>query len=293
MNHKDQFLENQSMLYGIAYRMLGSFSDAEDIIQDAWLRWQRVHPSKVKSPTAYLASTVSRLCIDRQRRSRFEQLNYPGPWLPEAVDEEISEMLTDTEANADLAKNISLGFVSLLQKLPPVERAVFILKEAFDFSHNEIADTLEIQVAHSRQLLRRAKQKMSGEDTQPVNEQELRSLLEQFQAAATSGDLEGLKALMTEDIVAYNDGGGKATAAIIPLVGLDRVCTVMMHLMSRMPDSITITIEVINAEPAVIMRDGDTLHSCHSIAIKNDRIHRIYTLRNPEKMRLIDNHQVN
>jgi RNA polymerase sigma factor (sigma-70 family) len=291
MSHTEAFLEHQPMLYGIAYRMLGSFSDAEDILQDAWLRWQGVHPSKVRSPAAYLASTVSRLCIDRQRRSKFERLNYPGPWLPEAVDEETSDMLTDTEASVQQAQNISLGFIRLLQQLPPVERAVFILKEAFDLSHEEIATTLDIRVAHSRQLLRRAKQKMSADESRPVNKEQAITLFEQFQRAAESGDLEGLQALMAEDIIAYSDGGGKASAAIIPLVGQERVCTVMMHLLSRLPDTVSTSVEIINGEPAVLMRDGDTLHSCHSMTIKDGKIYRIYTLRNPDKMRLLDSGQ--
>lgn len=288
LSHTEQFIEQQNMLYGIAYRMLGSFSDAEDIVQDAWLRWQKVPPAKVTSPKAYLASTVSRLCIDQQRRARFEQLTYPGPWLPEPVDEEITNILTNTEANVDQAQQISMGFVRMLRQLPPVERAVFILKEAFDLPHDQIAAVLDIRIAHSRQLLRRAKTKLTLEDGSDVQMDHVEDLFEQFLKAAETGDLDGLQALMTEDIIAYSDGGGKATAAIIPLVGKDRVCTVLMHLMGKLPGTVRMSFETINGAPALVMREDETIHSCHCVTTKNGRVHRLYSMRNPEKLGYLD-----
>jgi RNA polymerase sigma-70 factor (ECF subfamily) len=275
------------MLRGIAYRMLGSFSDAEDIVQDAYLRWQRINLSRVESASAYLASTVSRLCIDRLRRVKVERLLYTGPWLPEPLGDDVVAELTGPEQYQHQVESISMAFVLLLQKLPPTERAVFVLREAFDLPHEQIADMLNIRAAHSRQLLRRAKQKIDAEDIQEVDEGQLQDLMTNFMSAVATGDLESLHEIMTDDIVFYSDGGGRVSAALIPLVDKVKTATVLMHLMSKNQEQLLPSWENINGTPSLVLRGAGGIHSCHTIVVRDSKVHRIYTIRNPDKLHFL------
>ncbi len=286
-SHAHLFEAERPRLFGIAYRMLGAVSDAEDIVQDSYLRWQKVDLDTVNSTQAYLTSMVSRQCIDRLRQAKVERLLYKGPWLPEPISEQDSA--SDPEASRSQAEYISMGFLLLLENLPPLERAVFILREAFDLSHEQIASMLDLSAANSRQLLRRAKQHLDSADheTSALEHSELEPILSRFIEAATTGNLDALHDLMTDDIVAYSDGGGKVSAAIIPLEGKERVGTVLTHLLSNLDPGITTEWTAINGEPALVMREGEHIHSTHNVELKNGKIHRIYTMRNPDKLKYL------
>jgi RNA polymerase sigma-70 factor (ECF subfamily) len=280
------FEEHRGLMLSIAYRMLGSYSEAQDAVQDAYLRWQKVRLKQVDSPAAYLASIISRLCIDKQRRNKVERMLYRGPWLPEPVDEAIEAQVNDPEFVHEQAESISMAFLLLLEKLPPLERAVFILREAFDLGHEQIASMLDVKTAYSRQLFRRAKKRLEPASEEIQSEPAVHQrLVQEFITAAGSGNLAGLHALMTEDIVAYSDGGGRASAAIIPLVGKERVATVLLHLLNNQTGPLEMEWRRINGEPGIIFWSGEEIHSVHCLAIKEGKMHRIYTMRNPDKLR--------
>ncbi len=284
--HAKHFEEHRGLMYSIAYRMLGNYSEAEDAVQDAYVRWRKVNLKQVESPAAYLASTVSRLCIDKQRRQKVDRMLYKGPWLPEPLDDEYVTDVNDPEYVNEKAESISIAFMLLLENLAPLERAVFILRESFDLPHDQIAEMLDIKPAHSRQLFRRAKAKF---DQNEVPDEAIADdpipLMEKFIAAATTGNLDELHALMTDDIIAYSDGGGRASAAIIPLVGKDRVSTVLMHLLRKEQDALHMDWQTINGEPALVFSDASGIHSVHSVQVKGGKLHRVYTMRNPDKLR--------
>ncbi len=285
--HAQHFQEHQSLLYGIAYRMLGSYSEAEDAVQDAYIRWQGVNLKQVDSPAAFLASTVSRLCIDKQRRRKVEKLLYTGPWLPEPISDEYLEEINDPAYVSEQAESVSLAFMTLLEKLGPVERAVFVLREAFDLPHDDIADMLGIRSAHSRQLYRRAKTRLNSEPSASIDEDAARNLVDNFLAAAMTGDLTQLHELMAEDIIAYSDGGGRASAAIIPLVGKDRVTTVFLHLLKKNAGQLAMEWSRVNGELALLFREGDKIHSVQTFVMSGGKLHRAYVMRNPEKLHYV------
>ena len=269
-------------MQAIAYRMLGSFSDAEELVQDAYLRWHRIKLGQVNSPSAYLSRIIWRLCIDRARRRKIEKCNYVGPWLPEPVNAQIASRISDPGLVHEQADSINMAFMVLLEKLNPLERAVFILREAFDTEHQRIAEILAIKAAHSRQLYRRATNKVAMEKRHIHGDHV--GLIQEFLEAAQTGNLDRLNRLMTDDIVAYSDGGGRASAAIIPLVGRDRVLTVLLHLLRNQDEPLTYHFEEINSEPGLIIRAKQGIHSTHCIALDAGKIHRMYTIRNPNKL---------
>lgn len=273
------------MMRNIAYRMLGSMSEAEDVVQDAYFRWLRVDPDKVDSSPAYLASTVTRLCIDKLRRRKIEKLNYIGPWLPEPLIDEVGSGDELPQA-LEMAESISIAFLHLLEGLAPLERAVFILREAFDLAHEEIATTLHINPPHARQLHRRAKAKLGNFSSAaaPASEPHAKEVLHSFLEAAVTGNLEGLKALLADDIIAYSDGGGRVPAALIPLVGVDKVCTVLLHLLGRQQEPLTFRWGYINDSYGLIVYQGEAVHSVTTAEVRDGKIRRLFTTRNPGKL---------
>lgn len=271
------FDEQYARLTAIAYRMLGSVSDSEDVVQEAWLRFSRVTLDLVDNVEAYLAAMVSRLCIDRLRRRRIEKLNYTGYWLPEPVPTE------DSPADAiDVVESVSMALMVVLEHLNPMERAVFILKEAFDYAHEDIAVLLGINVAHSRQLLRRAKSRIGVPERAPGRD-ELEPLVTAFFEAARSGDTVTLSRVLADDCIAYSDGGGRASAALIPLVGRDRVITVFSHLL-RKAGNVRLEWRRVNNEWAVCAIEQGAVTSVTTFEVRDGKVWRSYTIRNPDKL---------
>jgi len=205
-------------LFGIAYRMLGSAAEAEDIVQDVWLRWQSTNRNAVENPPAYLATTTTRLCINLVQSAHTRRETYIGTWLPEPVD-----TTSDPGIGAERGEALKLAVLILLEKLSPTERAAYVLREAFDYSFHEIADILQKEEANVRQLVSRARKHIAEGRRTPVSSGEQRRLLEAFIAAAQRADLGALEGLFAEDVVSTSDGGGIVRAARVPVCGRERV----------------------------------------------------------------------
>lgn len=283
--HARTFEQHRAVMNAVAYRMLGSMSDAEDIVQDTWLRWREANVEEIASPRAWLLTAVSRLCIDRQRRKKIEKLNYVGPWLPEPVMTESSEE-NDPETGTSLTEELSMAFLFLLEKLTPLERAVFVLNESFDFAHEEISAMLGIQTAHSRQLLRRARNRV-GEmpnSTWQAADDASKRILGRFVDALASRDVDKLREILTDDIIAYSDGGGRVAAALIPLVGFDKVTTVLLHLVKRGALGQQGEWRIINGGWGHVIHEGAGIYAVTTAEIRDGKIARIYTMRNPAKL---------
>jgi len=205
-------------LFGIAYRMLGSAAEAEDVVQDVWLRWQSTNRSMVQNPPAYLATTTTRLCMNLAQSAHTRHETYIGTWLPEPVDTS-----SDPTVGAERGEALRLAVLMLLEKLSPTERAAYVLREAFDYSYHQIADILQMEEANVRQLVSRARKHITDGRRTPVSADEQRRLLEAFIAAARKADMAALESLFAENVVSTSDGGGIVRAARVPVVGRERV----------------------------------------------------------------------
>ena len=211
------FEAHRPLLFSIAYRMLGSASEAEDIVQDSWLRARQDAHADVRSPRAYLATIVTRLCIDRLRSAERTRMEYPGPWLPEPL-------AGPNQESADLASSLTTAFLVLLEQLAPTERAVFLLREVFDFDFDEIARSIGKSEANTRQILKRARGRLR--DSRPrftVSRRESEEVVQRFRHACVTGNVDELMAVLHADATLVSDGGGKVAAATRPLLGADRV----------------------------------------------------------------------
>jgi RNA polymerase sigma factor (sigma-70 family) len=207
-------------LFGIAYRMLGSAAEAEDVVQDVWMRWQSTNRGAVENPPAYLATTTTRLCINLAQSAHTRRETYIGTWLPEPVDTG-----SDPTVGAERGEALKLAVLLLLEKLSPTERAAYVLREAFDYSYNQIASILQMEEANVRQLVSRARKHIADGRRASVGSNEQRRFLEAFIAAAQKGDMTTLEGLFAEDVVSYSDGGGLVRAAGVPVSGRKRVAT--------------------------------------------------------------------
>ena len=294
MESTENFQQYRNMLFGIAYRMLGSVADAEDVLQDAWIRWQQSSNHAIDSPKSYLTRVVSRLCIDQLRSRKLRDKNYPGPWLPDPLPVEPSgehhaaSPLGPPQILASI-DDISIAFMLILEKLSPTERAVFILKEAFDFEHQEISSILDIEVPNSRQLLGRAKKRLAeGRTKYKVDPEQHKVLMTEFIAAVWQGDTQSLKNLLTEDAVALTDGGGVVTAARIPLEGPDRIIQVFSHIANNSAKDAKLHWLWLNGSWGIALQSDQKIIGAITIATVGTRIDRIYLTRNPSKLRHID-----
>jgi RNA polymerase sigma-70 factor (ECF subfamily) len=254
--HEDGLLafdEVRPCLFGIAYRMLGSAAEAEDIVQDVWLRWQATDRSVVENPPAFLTTTTTRLSINFSQSARSRRETYVGPWLPEPVDTS-----SDPALGAERSEALGLAILLLLEKLTPTERAAYVLREAFDYSHREIADILQIEEGNARQLVSRARKHIATERRTPVSSEEQRRLLDTFIEAAQKGDLASLEGLFAEDVVSYSDGGGIVrTAARAPVAGRERVAKFIVAFSSHFWTGVTLTQVETNGQASILMsRDG-------------------------------------
>ncbi len=225
-------------LFGIAYRMLASVSEAEDIVQEVWLRWQGYDRSTVREPGAFLAKTTTRLCINEAQSARARRETYVGPWLPEPVDTAADPLLGAVRGEA-----LEFAILLLLEKLSPPQRAAYVLREAFDYPYDQIADIVQLSEANVRQLVSRARKRLAEERREPVSRAEQNRLLTAFLAAAQQGDLSGLEKILAEDAVNYSDGGGRVRASRFPVLGRLRVakfiaafCEPLLERRDRHPD---------------------------------------------------------
>jgi RNA polymerase sigma-70 factor (ECF subfamily) len=258
--------------------------DAEDVVQDAFLRWTRADRSDVREPRAYLIRTVSRLAVDRLTSARATREAYPGPWLPEPVDTAALGPL-DT---AELSDSVSFATMHLLERLTPPERAVFVLRAAFEIPYDEIGETLGLTANHCRQLMLRARQRLQrpdadAADAAPPSRDEYLRLLTRFLDAARTGNLGELTDLLAEDVVAYSDGGGRVRAALRPIVGRDKVLRFITGLTERFGIGAASIVDV-NGAPAMRVDVGRQTQIL-AVQVHGGRIAAIYGVLNPEKLR--------
>jgi RNA polymerase sigma factor (sigma-70 family) len=284
-----EFQAQRPLLFSIAYRMLGSASDAEDVLQDAWLRYRGA--SDVRSPKAFAAKIVTRLCLDRLKAARTVREQYVGPWLPEPV---LTSGPEAPDAVLQRSESVIFAFLMLLEALSPEERAVFILKEAFDYGHGEIAEMLDLTPANSRQLFHRAKARLKeGRPRLSGTPESRRALAEQFASAFQAGDAAVLTRLLARDVGLWSDGGGKVSAARRPLRGRDEVLRFLTGLHRIAVNAglfaqASFTVGEVNGEPAILQRVGGRLDAVYVISVIGGAIDGIRAVRNPDKLVYID-----
>jgi RNA polymerase sigma-70 factor (ECF subfamily) len=275
------FVALRPRLLGIAYRLLGSMWDAEDVVADAMVRWLRTDRSEIREPAAFLTTVVSRLALDQLRSARATRETYTGPWLPEPV---IADETLDPLDSLVKRDTLSLATLRLMEELTPPERAVFVLREAFDVPYGQIAEILDVSEANARQLLHRAQAHLGERDRRTEADQSRHAeLLERLLWAAGEGELSDLEELLAEDVVSYNDGGGKTRAAPVPVVGRMKIMAFLRGLRRRFgPTSYSRVIEV-NGQPAVQFSLGDQ-DAVAALEVRDGKIVSILTVLNPDKL---------
>jgi RNA polymerase sigma-70 factor (ECF subfamily) len=277
------FERERGRLFGIAYRMLGSVSEAEDILQDAWLRWHGVEHGTVENPSAYLVRLVTRLCIDTLGAARNRLTDYVGPWLPEPLVR--SEDDESPAALQELADDLSIAFLLMLERLTPVERAVFLLRESFDFSYREIAGIVGKSEENCRQIDRRARQKIDREGRpRQADPEEHDRLLFGFLQASREGNMQGMIDLLARDAVCYSDGGGKVHAAKVPVKGGDRVAKFLQGLQTKAQRPVEVRLGQVNGRTGLLIYSEGRLINVGTFHIEDGLIREVFLQANPDKL---------
>jgi RNA polymerase sigma-70 factor (ECF subfamily) len=274
-----EFEAARPRLFGLAYRLLGSAQEAEDVVQDAFLRWNNA--GTVTNPPAWLAKVVTNLSLNRLNSARAKREKYVGPWLPEPV------LTTDDPADSVATHDaVSLAMLVMLERLTATERAVFVLREAFDYSHREIAEILDISAVNSRQVHRRAGIRIGSADRRfTADRAEQRELVERFLAAARDGDVAGLEKVLAADVTGTADSGGKAPAARRPIVGRDRIARYIVGGIAKF--GVDIELVEVNGAPAILGRLDGVLIGVLAFEIADGQISAVRTVANPDKLRFI------
>ncbi|RKN38380.1 sigma-70 family RNA polymerase sigma factor [Streptomyces hoynatensis] len=279
---EEVFEAHRPLLLGLAYRLLGSMWDAEDVVQEAWVRWVGTDRATVRSPRAFLATTVTRLALDQLRSARVTREAYTGPWLPEPVP--VGDGALGPLDTAELRDTVSYAAVHLLERLSPPERAVFVLREAFGLPYEEIAEVVGSPAATCRQYHHRARRRVrSGRDRFASSPGEHTELVARFLDAARSGDLAPLRELLSEDVVAWSDGGGKARAYPVPLAGREQVIEVFGALLHGNPVREARVVEL-NGLPAVWAVGAEGDEQAILFDVEAGRVRALYAVRNPDKL---------
>jgi RNA polymerase sigma-70 factor (TIGR02957 family) len=280
----DAFARHRSLLFTVAYEMLGSASDAEDVVQETWLRWDGVDHEEVRDPRAYLVRIVTRQALNRLRSVSRRREDYVGEWLPEPL-----VTGPDVAADVELAESVSMAMLTVLETLGPAERAVFVLREVFDTPYDEIAEAVGKSPAAVRQIAHRARDHVAARRPRmPVSTTEQQEVVDRFLAAVRGGDLQGLLDVLAPDVVVISDGGGLVNAARRPIVGADRVAKFLMGA-ARTADFVATPIWL-NGSPGARIDVGDEVTTAVSFAIEDGRITRAYAVVNPEKLSGLDGH---
>jgi len=279
---EDPFARHRSLLFTVAYEMLGSAAEAEDVVQETWLRWSKVDQADVREPRAYLVRIVTRQALNRMRTVARRREEYVGEWLPEPV-------MTgpDIAADVELAESVSIAMLTVLETLNPAERAVFVLREVFDTPYEEIAVALDKTTAAVRQIAHRAREHVSARRPRmPVDPTEQQEVVERFLNAVRGGDLQGLLDVLAPEVVLVADGGGLVAAARRPVEGAERVATFLMNA-SRLADLEATTVWL-NGAPAFRLDVGGELDTAVGVSVEDGRITRLYAIRNPNKLGRLD-----
>jgi RNA polymerase sigma-70 factor (ECF subfamily) len=276
-----EFMDHRPRLLGIAYRMLGTMWDAEDIVADAMVRWLAVDRQQVREPAAFLTTMVTRRALDQLRSARVARESYTGEWLPEPIGTAPSPL--DPLDTVERRESVSLATLRMMEQLTPPERAVFVLHEAFDVPHATIADVLDISPDSSRQHLHRARAHIGGGTRRFSPEPAAHgTLFERFLSAVETGDLDELQDVLTSDAVAYSDGGGKARAARHPVMGADKIAAFFGALRRRHVIRVERRIEV-NGQPGALLWFGRQ-YQLLTVDLRGDRIGEVHSIMNPDKL---------
>jgi RNA polymerase sigma-70 factor, ECF subfamily len=293
-NPAASFEPHRRRLLGLAYRMTGSMADAEDAVQETYLRWHAAGRDKVSDPRAFLMTTTTRICLDMLTSARARREEYVGPWLPEPV---LDTAALAPDSGAELAEDLSVALLLTLERLSPLERAAFLLHEVFDFSFSEVAAALERSEAACRQLAARARAHVRevrprGATPQPASSREIDAkhmqLMSAFVAAAQSGDLQSLTQLLATDVRVVTDGGGKVPAALNVLEGADRAARFLVGATRKgWRDDFTMRFATINGLPGIIVDGPEGAVQTNAFEIENGVIQALYVVRNPDKLRCL------
>ena len=272
------FAEHRGLLFTVAYEMLGSTADAEDVVQETWLRWDDVEYDEVRDPRAFLVRIVTRLSLNRLRSLKRQRETYVGPWLPEPL-----VTTADVADDVELADSVSFAMLVVLETLSPLERAVFVLREVFGYGYDEIAAATDRSASAVRQLAHRARAHVQERRPRVEPAADAREVAERFFAAAATGDVQALMDVMSPDVVLLTDGGGKVRAALRPILGAGKV---IRWLQGVLPEGATLTVErtVANGSPAVLLNLDGQLDTIASVLVIDSRVAEIYMVRNPDKL---------
>jgi RNA polymerase sigma-70 factor (ECF subfamily) len=279
MDRETQFQDLRPLLFGLAYRMLGTRADAEDVVQDAYLRWQSAAAEEVRSPKSYLTTIVARLALDGLKSAHRQRETYVGPWLPEPLVEPMGTQ------PVEMAESLSLAFLHLLESLSPSERIAFLLREVFDAGYDEVAAALETSEANSRQIVARARKHIQERRPRfPVDRERQLAVLREFLTACATGDPSQLTALLSEDAVLYTDGGGKVSAALNPIFGAARVVRFLIGIAPKIP-ALSVQFADVNGMVGVILLDAGRPYSVMAFDVTAEgRIANLYVVSNPDKL---------
>ena len=281
---EDPFVAHRSLLFTVAYEMLGSAADAEDVLQESWLRWAEVDRSRVSDARAYLVRTVTRQALNQMRALSRRREEYVGPWLPEPL------LLDDHDPSADvvLAESVSMAMLVLLETLSPAERAVFVLREVFGFDYREIAGAVGKSAAAVRQVAHRAREHVQARRRRfaPVDPAQNARITAEFLTAAADGDVQTVMSMLAPDVVWTADGGGKASAARRPVVGAEKVAAAVIGIVrigKRIPNA-RLELAICNSAPAVLVYRAEQLEGVFTVEIVDGKITNFYAIRNPDKL---------
>ncbi|MGW0329855.1 RNA polymerase sigma-70 factor [Nocardia sp. NPDC003183] len=278
------FVAHRNLLFTVAYEMLGSAADAEDVLQETWLRWVGVDLDAVRDQRAYLVRITTRRSLDRLRTLGRRRESYVGPWLPEPL-------LTtpDIAEDIELAESVSMAMLLVLETLTPIERAVFVLREVFDLDYDEIAEAVDKSPAAVRQLAYRARAHVAARRPRGiVSASESRDALAAFQRAIETGDLQNLLDLLAPDVVFLGDGGGIKQAALSPIVGADLVATLLTASVPRIGAAMTVESAQLNGHPALILRLDGVIDTVFAVRVDDGLVTGLYSVRNPDKLSRTD-----
>lgn len=280
----DLFESNRPVLFGVAYRMLGSAADAEDLVQETWLKWRTASVEALRSPRSWLVTVITRLCLDQLRSARARREQYVGPWLPEPITVAMAPE-PGPEVAADAVETIDLAFLVMLERLGPVERAAFVLHDVFAFSHDEVAEVVGKSTAACRQVLHRARARLQESRKRfDASAAERERLTRAFLRAAGAGDMEALVAILAEDVALYSDGGGKALAALKPIYGRHRIANFAVTTARKYADIARFEPALLNGGPGLLMYEGGELTGAYVLGCSEGRVHEVWIMRNPDKL---------
>ena len=280
----EAFLTHRNLLFTVAYEMLSSAADAEDVLQETWLRWAGVDLATVKDQRAYLVQITTRQALTRLRTLGRRKESYVGPWLPEPL-------LTapDVAEDVELAESVSMAMLLVLETLSPTERAVFVLREVFDLTYDEIADAVHKSPAAVRQIAHRARAHVAARRPRGVvSAAETRVVLEAFRGALETGNLQGLLDVLGTEVVLVGDGGGVKQAALRPIIGADKVARFIVGGSGKIEGTLTSDLTVVNGNPALVLRLDGEIDGVLAIHVEEARITGLYYVRNPEKLSRVE-----